>query len=577
MIELTRTHDANSEWNVKVLGVGGAGSHAADRLTKDALAGVEILVANTDFRALSASVTQDRIVLGQRLTRGLGTGGDPDLGRSAALESMGQVTARLQGASLVILLVGLGGGTGSGAAPCIAEAARQAGAHVAVFATLPFSFEGRRRRDQALEALDALRLHANLVVCFENDRMAAVADPASGIEDAFESVDSLLAQAVRAVATMTGKKNVMHSGLDEIAATVAEHRATALFGYGVADGAERARAALVRAFSNPLFDSEGALASATRLWVFVAAGPDLRWSEVQLLMQEVTERISPEVRVFFGAAVDPKMAGSVSVTLLAGIPDGVAVPMQERRPVVEQKRLPQARPAVLESFVEATVHSKAVESVATFEPSPGAPPEQVRQDGGHVADASETHEDHAGKPMPPAFEERESEFEVALPLTEHVSVPVAADIQEPDHLSSEVSVPTTPPRSMPIPPYEAAKEQRRRESIVQAAQSTEPMEAPVFHQPVIDENERHAATIVAAEEVEGIGSAGFQQSEVEPHTPVEASSLSAAAKRAKDTVQEQMRFESPNRGGRFEKTDPTIVDGEDLDVPTFMRQHLPLE
>ncbi len=555
MIELTRTHDVNSAWNVKVLGVGGAGSHAADRLTKDAVAGAEILVANTDFRALSASITQERIVLGQRLTRGLGTGGDPDLGRSAALESMGQVTARLQGASLVILLVGLGGGTGSGAAPCIAEAARQMGAHVAVFATLPFSFEGRRRSEQAQEGLDALRRHANLVVCFENDRMAAVADPASGIEDAFESVDCLLAQAVRAVTTMTAQKNVMHSGLDEIAATVAEYRATALFGYGVAAGEERARAALARAFSNPLFDSEGALASITRLWVFVSGGPDLRWSEVQLLMQELTERISSEVRVFFGAAVDPALAGSVSVTLLAGIPDSADVGV---------------RSAALGSRAAAIVYPSSTEPFAISEAGGGASSRQVLHDREHPADPLGTHEEHEEHVEDPVLE-------VPVNPSEHVPEPLAsvgAEFREMDHLPLEQQV-SAPQRSLPIPPYEAAKE--RRESAAQTVQRAEPTEKPVFLEPVVDKNETDLAPKVAAEKGVDREVSTSIHAEAESHTPPEATPLSAAAKRAKDTVQEQMRFESPNRGGRFEKTDPTIVDGEDLDVPTFLRQHLPLE
>jgi cell division protein FtsZ len=560
MIELTRTHEGNSAWNVKVLGVGGAGSHAADRLTKDAISGVEILVANTDFRALSASVTQERIVLGQRLTRGLGTGGDPDLGRSAAVESMGQVTARLQGASLVILLVGLGGGTGSGAAPCIAEAARQLGAHVAVFATLPFSFEGRRRSEQAHEGLDALRRHANLVVCFENDRMAAVADPASGIEDAFESVDSLLAQAVRAVATMTGKKNVMHSGLDEIAATVAEYRATALFGHGLATGEERARAALARAFSNPLFDSEGALASATRLWVYVSGGSDLRWSEVQVLMQELTERISSEVRVFFGAAVDPEQAGSVSVTLLAGIPDGVGVG---------------ARPAVLDSKVETTVYPIAIEARAVSHADESS--QRSSRDREHTTDNLGASEAHAEELAPVTSREQKPASEIAVNPNVNATEPLvssSAESQEMDHLPLAEQV-SAPQRSVPIPPYEAAK--GRRESAAQNAQRVEAIEEPVFLEPVTEKAETNLApTVVADKEADRRGVAETH-AEVEPHTQPEVAPLSAAAKRAKDTVQEQMRFESPNRGGRFEKTDPTIVDGEDLDVPTFLRQHLPLE
>jgi len=597
MIELTRTHEAHSEWNVKVLGVGGAGSHAADRLTKDGLPGVEILVANTDSRALSTAATVERLVLGQRLTRGLGTGGDPELGRAAAQESMSVVGARLEGASLVVLLVGLGGGTGSGAAPCIAETIRAQGVHVVVFATLPFSFEGKRRREQALEALDALRQHANLVVCFENDRMSAVTDPSSGIEDAFEAVDSLLAQAVRAVATMTRRKNVMHSGLDEIAAVVAEHRATALFGYGVAEGEERARAAVARAFASPLLDSENALAAASRLWVFVAGGSDLRWSEVQILMQEVTERISQEVRVFFGAAVDPRMAGSVAVTLLAGIPgdlDGV-VPMP--RPVMEARRsAPVLVPEPVVHFTPAktpVVVSEAPEKPApapTYqmpeppqmlhyvdEPSqeskvPQVEPERSEAHVEHAAEEPLENEAHEWKPLRLNRNRPVPATEPAAPVSERVSLPVEIPVAEEPAAQAVQST----ARTTPIPPYELSKE-RRREAALQAATRAEA--APVVVEPTIDPRPAPPGVELALSHDETAPAVEETLLEVrrEAGSGQEASAVANAAKRAKDTVQEQMRFESPNRGGRFEKTDPTIVNGEDLDVPTFMRQRLPLE
>ncbi len=590
MIELTRTHETHSEWKVKVLGVGGAGTHAVDRLSRDGLAGVEILAANTDARALASAVTTERIVLGHGLTRGLGAGGDPELGRAAAVESLNAVGERLAGASLVILMAGLGGGTGSGASPCIAQIAREQGAHVAVFATLPFSFEGRRRREQALEALDALREHADFVVCFENDRMPAVVDPASGIEDAFESVDSLLAQAVRAVTSMTRRRNVMHSGIDEIASTVAEPRSTALFGYGVADGEERARAAVSRAFGNPLLDANGVLSSVSRLWVYVAGGPDMRWSEVQTLMSEVSERVSPEVRLFFGAAVDPSMAGAISVTLLAGIPGihsseppkpgGTLAPSKSApvgqnfasvTPVVVSSAVPQvqhAEPASLETHREA--------EAAHLNTSPWAAPESSfadHQSSQPVRENLQASPQDAPEPnaMTSAFEAQNE-------------TPVLS-LDEPSQAQH------VPVRSTPVPPFERSKERRREEALAEAAIESQAYTEGV-HAPSVQEIAKDATSGVTFHEApSGSIPAAPLHSEDLPEASEEHRGTAYAdddpllplgiprenGKRTKDGGQEQMRFEAPHRGGRFEKTDPTIVDGEDLDVPTFMRHRLPLE
>jgi cell division protein FtsZ len=560
MIELTRTHELHSDWKVKVLGIGGAGTHAVDRLSRDGLSGVELLVANTDVRALGSAFTSERISLGQALTRGLGAGGDPELGRTAALESGAAVGERLAGASLVVLMVGLGGGTGSGAAPCIARIAKAQGAHVAVFATLPFSFEGRRRREQALEALDALRLEADLVICFENDRMSTVADPASGIEDAFQSVDSLLAQSVRALASMTRRRNILHSGLDEIAATVAGPRCTALFGYGAADGEERARAAVARAFSNPLLNFEGAVASIASLWVYVAGGPDMRFSEVQDLMQEVAARIPQEVRLHFGAAVDPQMEGAVSVTLLAGIPWAEAPPATPaaRALVQPQVLVPAAAPLPAEPVGQPQFFVP-VEPEPEFAPLPEAVWTPVA--------SSEPEPLFVPPPFLPAELPEEALFEPA-PVGREFHEPVA----EPEEAPAAV-------RSVPTPPFEQSKDRRREASAVSVLQdpvppaagfAAESSPAEPFWEPVLPL------------EVEAPQSAPPDPLPPAVALPehsvsqVQESSQEAIARKAKENVQEQMRFEPVNRG-RFEKTDPTIVDGEDLDVPTFMRQRVPLE
>ena len=529
---------------------------------------------NTDARALSAAFTPERISLGQSLTRGLGTGGDPELGRTAALESIAAVGDRLMGASLVILMVGLGGGTGSGAAPCIARVAREQGAHVAVFATLPFSFEGRRRREQALEALDALQAEADLVICFENDRMSSVTDPASGIEDAFQAVDSLLAQSVRALAAMTRRRNVLHSGLDEIAATVAGYRSTALFGYGAADGEQRALGAVARAFSNPLLNFDGAVESMASLWVYVAGGPDLRFSEVQSLMEEVAARLPHTVRLYFGAAVDPQMGGAVSVTLLAGVPSKevpVSLPVPRASggavsggvaPVAQP--VPRGPTAVVDAVVDAVV-----EVSDAAEPALAAPPEEALPVPGAVHETAVEAPWHSDweQSQPPHSAEPQLHPKPVEPPAEASSVEQGAA-----HAYS---------RNLPIPPFELSKE-RRRETGPNSVQQPPPQAVVDSYAAGLSE-ERHRP---ASEPVLPL-QVGMEEEAQEP-APVEAPvreqrthempppAPETAARKAKENVQEQMRFEPLNRG-RFEKTDPTIVDGQDLDVPTFMRQGVSIE
>ncbi len=567
MIEITRTYEVPTDWRVKVLGVGGAGTQAVDRLNRDGLSGVELLVANTDARALNTAFTPERILLGQALTRGLGAGGDPELGRTAALESIAAVGERLMGASLVILMVGLGGGTGSGAAPCIARIARDQGAHVAVFATLPFSFEGRRRRDQALEALDALQGEADLVICFENDRMSSVADPASGIEDAFQAVDSLLAQSVRSLAAMTRRRNVLHSGLDEIAATVAGRRGTALFGYGAADGEERALAAVTRAFSNPLLNFDGALESISSLWVYVAGGPDLRFSEVQSLMGEVSDRLPETVRLYFGAAVDPQMGGAVSVTLLAGVPSGggpASIPAP-RVPAgaVASVVAPPPQPV-------AQISTDMVEVPAVPEPTRPTSLEDARPMGGavHLPATEEPWQSGWAQPDAPRAAEPERHPEpVELPEVESW-----AEKESPQPLS----------RNLPIPPFELSKERRREpapysmaqpppEAVVDSQAEAPPVEPP---RPAMDPVPPLQLGMDDEAAPDSASMAAPVHGQRTHEVPAPAQEM--AARKAKENVQEQMRFEPVNRG-RFEKTDPTIVDGEDLDVPTFMRQGVSIE
>src|SRR5580704_14599600 len=204
MVQLNRQYDRENNpgepIHVKVVGVGGAGSNILDRVMLDGIESTDLVAINTDVQSLTASVAGHKVQLGRNLTRGLGSGGDPEIGLAAAEEAIDEIRSVLQGGAVIFICTGLGGGTGSGAAPVVVQVAKEENALVLVFAALPFSFEGRRRCSQAEESLAYLRSMADAVVCFENDRMAEITLPRMGIHEAFAAADLTISQSIRSVA-----------------------------------------------------------------------------------------------------------------------------------------------------------------------------------------------------------------------------------------------------------------------------------------------------------------------------------------------------------------------------------------
>lgn len=534
--------------NVKVLGVGGAGSNATDHLFREGFSGVELIVANTDVRALHACATENRIALGQQLTRGLGAGGDPELGRAAVDESFQELSSRLAGSSLVFVLAGLGGGTGSGSAPRIVEVARGHGAQVVVLATLPFSFEGKRRMEQAAESLESLRQSADLVICFENDRMSSLVDGNARIDEAFASVDALLAQAVRALASLQQRRGVLHTGLDEISSVLSGSRSMAWFGHGSASGDDRMRRAFVAAMGSPLLGSDW-YAHAGGVWVCFSGGDDLRWSEVEEVMRDVHSRLPSSTRVFLGAAVDSRMGSEVSVSVIAGAAElgalvgrvevasaGLASGSVRREEVLMPVRSPlRGEPARHQDVwssdgLQGGAVSHSHETRAT-EAEP-AEIESVHAKESTISSAGHPSEDE-GNYVPPFESQEELRRDIGAALLKRR---VAERLAAHGHSSESAEV-SSSPVSIPAPQVAPVEE-------------SEPELIPVSQEP-------HAPL--------------SEPSIIEESKP----SVAASSNRSKATVQEQMHFETANRG-RFEKTSPTMVDGEDLDVPTFMRQGLHL-
>jgi cell division protein FtsZ len=504
---------------IKIFGLGGAGSNALDRLVLDGLDHAEAVAVNTDVQALTASVSPQKIQIGRQTTRGLGAGGDPELGLAAAEEASAELSAGLEGANLVFLCVGLGGGTGSGAAPLLAALAREHGALVVAFATMPFAFEGRRRTAQAAEALEALREAADIVVCFENDRMGESVSPQAGIHQAFAASDTTISQSVRAVSELFKRPGLMRIGFDDLSRVLSGRHARCLFGHGESESDNRANEALARALKSPLMERGRLLDEADALIVNVVGGANMTLNEVQILMEELNRHVGEHTQVFFGTAVDPKAGNRMSVTIISSLGDRAVAPAppQVFAPV---KRVAPPQPRIEPAPAPvAPVEPELVEALAEVETY------------GHTIEPEFSHESVA-EPAAEIFPEAEPApayevvSEAIAELVEAAPTPQAAELESPFYADA----PEPEPEPEPIP---------------------EPIPEPVAVLPTA----RPARTIPR-----------HMRSTPEPQLPMDLPP-------AKMPQQESLPFEPVSRG-RFEKSEPTIVDGQDLDVPTFMRRNV---
>ena len=309
------------ESSVKIVGLGGAGSNMLDRVALDGVEGAELLSLNTDVRTLNGTVAGEKIQLGRSLTKGLGTGGDPELGEKAILEAENEIRDSLRDRQIVFVCVGLGGGSGSGAAPVLVRLAREAGAFVVVFATMPFAFEGRRRRTQAEESLNQLAVLANALVTFDNGRMGELVLPKQGVHEAFSAADRMISDSITAVARLVLRPGLINVGLDELISALKTTRSRCLFGSGLGRGENRAQSALKAALNSPLLDRGSLLEDATTVLVHICGGDEMTLYEVELLMQGLTKYIPENAHLLFGAATDKQMKDALSVTIISALPE----------------------------------------------------------------------------------------------------------------------------------------------------------------------------------------------------------------------------------------------------------------
>jgi cell division protein FtsZ len=299
----------------RVVGVGNAGVHLADRISMAAPRGAEVVAMNTDAQSLAASVAPRKSALGARTTRGLGAGGDPEIGHEAARESIEEIRFAVEGVPVVVVVAGLGGGTGSGAAPLVAAAAREAGAYVLALVTVPFSFEGRRRAAQAAAAEAALARNAHAVLRFENDRMSDLAEPRGGIGETFAASDALLAGCVESILGLLAGRGPMPVTLGALTAAFAGASSSAFFGVGESTSDNRAHEALESALSSPLLDRGRTLEVCAAAVVHISGPPSLSFSETAAIMREVAKHVPDEAQLFLGVSTWPDPMAPLSLSL----------------------------------------------------------------------------------------------------------------------------------------------------------------------------------------------------------------------------------------------------------------------
>jgi len=309
-----KTRDYDGLPLIKVIGVGGGGSNAVSRMAAEEIAGVELVAVNTDAQALTHVSADVRIRIGDRLTKGLGVGGDPARGERAAEESRDELKEAVRGAEMVFITAGMGGGTGTGASPILAEVARECGALTIGVVTLPFSFEGVKRLERAEAGITALREKVDTLIVIPNDRLLSICDPKASFEDALRTADDVLRQAIQGISEVITLPGIVNLDFADVRRIMSE-AGPALLAIGKGRGENRAIEAARAAITSPLLDVS--IQGARGVLFNIVGGKNLSLQEVHLAAQVVSEVVDPDAEVVFGAAIDPDLGEEVKVTVIA--------------------------------------------------------------------------------------------------------------------------------------------------------------------------------------------------------------------------------------------------------------------
>ncbi len=314
--EESRSNDIvpSSIAKIKVIGVGGGGCNAVNRMIASEVSGVEFWAVNTDAQALVQSTATKRLQVGQKLTRGLGAGGNPAIGQKAAEESRDEIAHALEHSDLVFITAGMGGGTGTGAAPIVAEAAKEVGALTVGVVTRPFMFEGRRRTNQAEEGIAALQSRVDTLIVIPNDKLLSVISEQTPVQEAFRVADDILRQGVQGISDIITIPGLVNVDFADVRAVMAD-AGSALMGIGVGSGKSRAREAALSAISSPLLESS--IEGAKGVVLNITGGTDLTLHEVNAAAETVYEVVDPNANIIFGAVIDERLQGEIRITVIA--------------------------------------------------------------------------------------------------------------------------------------------------------------------------------------------------------------------------------------------------------------------
>lgn len=570
---------------VIIVGVGGAGTNVLDRVSIDGMEDAKLLALNTDVRTLKRAVGSEHLQLGKKLTRGLGCGGDPELGLKAAQEAQDEIRAALSGYKMVFICVGLGGGTSSGAAPLVTQIAREQDAFVVVFATMPFVFEGDRRRTQAETALNQISSMASALITFDNGRMGSLVMAEQGIHEAFAAADNMISESIRAVTRLVIKPGLINVGLDDLMSSLNATRSRCLFGSGLANGDDRCTKALENALNSPLLDKGKLLKDTQTALVHVCGGNGMTFYETELLMKQLSKSLPDKAQVLFGVAVDETMGEDLSVTIISSLPEEkVEVKTfddDEGAPEPEEAKKPEAASdTAVKPAVAALVGQTQLRS--SDEPEPGQEAETAAGDEPEEVEAKEqtTKENNAESEAMAdeqgAESEQPAESEQAAPEEMLEQVPAA---EKEEHVGSNMESETSEEIEDETDMPEAEAERLERE--VSAENLQDEVQAPEAGLATDDKSEAsmYAVRNVPQDEAPAEPEPSPETvPEPQPAVVVQPkySPPSSGVRRRKEPVEDLQTelFATPSvsQKGVFKDSAPNIVDGEDRDVPTFLRR-----
>ena len=322
---------------IKVVGVGGGGGNAVNRMIENDLKGVEYVVINTDCQVLRLSKAENRIQIGRKLTKGLGAGADPEIGKEAALENIEEVKACVDGADLVFITAGMGGGTGTGAAPIVAKCAKENGALVVGIVTKPFGFEGRRRMQQAINGIEEMKPYVDTLVIIPNDKLLEIIGTNTTYLEAFSEADNVLRRGVQGISDIINLPGLINVDFADVR-TVLKNKGTALMGIGIAQGPNRAIEATRLAISSPLLEID--INGATNAIVFITSDVDITMQELNDVMEEIRNASTSEIDIVCGTGFNIDLRGELIVTVIA---TGFDTPQEHDTKEEDQEENPELR------------------------------------------------------------------------------------------------------------------------------------------------------------------------------------------------------------------------------------------